>query len=269
MFKQLLPLLSLSLFVFASAPVASLADVAPWQLLTGVPNEVIYTLDISCTGAGLVCGALDAYSDVQVATLSGSGEMDIDSTAGTLQFLQDGTQDVGSGPQPSYAQVEASDLTFAEIPFVGAPVTQNGVVFGLSNPLYNAGGPLNPGSYPVSAIVSYSGIADIVGPVNAWMPEVLVTPQDVTVDGTLVILALLATGEIYYRLEDLTATMVVSNPTTLLGESVTVTVTAEMTLNLAGNTFEGLPIPGLGGFGMLLLIAGLAATGIAGVRTSR
>ena len=269
MFKQLLPLSSLSFFVFAFAPVASLADVAPWILLSGAPNEVVYTLDITCAGAGLVCGALDAYSDVQVATLSGSGEIDIDSTAGTLQFLQDGTQDVGSGPQASYTQVDASDLTFAEIPFVGAPMTTNGVVFGLSNPLFDAGGAVNPGSYPISAVVSYSGLADIVGPVNAWMSEIVVTPQDVTVNGTLVILALLTSGEIYYRLEDLTATMVVSNPTTLLGESVTVTVTAEMTLNLVGNTFVGLPVPGLGGFAMLLLIAGLAATGVSSVRTRR
>ncbi|MEE2674997.1 MAG: hypothetical protein VX466_14440, partial [Myxococcota bacterium] len=221
----------------------------------------------SCTGVGLVCSALDAYTDVQVATLSGSGEIDIDATGGTLQFVQDGTQDVGSGPQPSYVQVDASDLTFAEIPLVGAPMTQNGVVFALSNPLFEAGGQITPGSYPLSTVVSYSGIADIVGPVNAWIPEVLVTPQDVTVDGTLVVLALLATDEIYYRIENLTATMVVSNPTTLLGESVTVTVTAEMALNLVGNTFEGLPIPGLGGSGLLLLVAGLAVTGVASVRT--
>ena len=32
-------------------------------------------------------------------------------------------------------------------------------------------------------------------------------------------------------------------------------------------TFEGLPIPGLGGSGLLLLVAGLAVTGVARVRT--
>ncbi|MEE2673365.1 MAG: hypothetical protein VX466_06205, partial [Myxococcota bacterium] len=94
MFKQLLPLSSLSLLLLAATPAAVRADLAPWGMLESGPNEVVYTLDISCTGVGLVCGALDAYTDVQVATLSGSGEIDIDATAGTLQFVQDGTQDV-------------------------------------------------------------------------------------------------------------------------------------------------------------------------------
>lgn len=261
-----LPSLFVSSLLLASSGGPARADVAPWATLLNETNEVVYTLDISCTTGGLVCDALDAYSDVQVASVSGSGEVDIDRVAGTLQFLQDGTQDVGSGPQASHAQVDASDLTFAEIPFVGEPVTQDGVVFALSNPLFDAGGPLAPGTYPLSAVVSYSALADIIGPVDAWVPEIVVTPQNVTVEGNLVVLALLATNEIFYRFEDVTATMMVSNPTTLLGESVTVTVTADMTLNLAGNTFQGFPVPALGGWGVALAIAGLGISGIASVR---
>lgn len=261
--------LVLLFFLLASAPESARADVAPWKTLEEEINEVVYTLDISCPSPGLVCNALDAYSDVQIATLSGSGEIDIDAAAGTLQFLQSGSQDVGAGPQPAYARVDATDLTFAEIPFVGAPVTQGGVVFAITDPLYTAGGSLAPGFYPVSATVSYSASADIVGPVDAWLPEILVTPQDISVEGTLRIIALLGTGEIYYRLQDLTGTMVVSNPTTLLGESVTLTVTADMTLNLTGNTFQGIPSPALGDFGMAVLIAGLGAAGITAVRKER
>lgn len=268
LYTKPLSLFWLSFFLVVSTPLAALADVAPWAMLEQETNEVVYTLAISCTTGGLVCDALDAYSDVQVATLSGSGEVDIDSVAGTLQFLQNGIEDVGSGPQAAYADVAATDMTFAEIPFVGQPMTQDGVVFALSNPLFDAGGPLATGSYPVSALVSYSALADIIGPVDAWVPKIVVTPQDVTVNGTLRVLALLGNGEIFYRLEDLTATMVIANPTTLLGESVTVTVTADMTLNLVGNTLQGVPAPGLGGWGLALLIAGLSAAGVARVRTA-
>jgi len=268
-FQQLFALLSLSLFLLVSASTPGEAQVRPWETLLDETNEVVYSLDISCVGGGLVCAALDAYEDVQVATLSGSGEIDIDTTAGTLQFQQNGSQDVGVGLQPAYTQVDASDLTFAEIPFVGEPTTENGVVFALSNPLFSVGSAITPGTYPVSAVVSYSALADIVGPVDAWVPEIVVTPQDVTVDGTLQVLALLPDGQIYYRLLDLTATMVVSNPTTLLGESVTVTVTAEMTLNLTGNTLEGVPAPGLGGWGIAIVIAALGAGGVATARRGK
>ena len=269
MSQQLFTLISLSLFLLVVTPGLGQADLAPWETLLAEPNEVVYTLDISCVGGGLVCGALDAYEDVQVATVSGSGEVDIDAAAGTLQFQQNGSQDVGAGLQSAYAQVDATDLTFAEIPFIGEPMTESGVVFALSNPLFSAGGAIAPGSYPLSAVVSYSALADIVGPVDAWVPEIVVTPQDVTVDGTLFVLALLPNGQIYYRLQDLTATMVVSNPTTLLGESVTVTVTAEMTLNLTGNTLEGVPAPGLGGWGLAIVIAVVGAVGVAATRREK
>ena len=244
----------------------------PWATNPGLTNEVVYTLSIDCSGGGLVCDALDAYSDVQVALVDGAGDVDIDVSGGTLQFLQDGTQDVGSGPQPSYATVNAADLTFAEIPFVGEPMTEQGVVFALTNPIIaSAGGALTMGgSYPISVAVDYSAIADVVGPVDAWVPDIVVTPQSVTLTGTLKVVAIAPDDTIFYRIENLTGSLMVSNPTTLLGESVTVNVIADMTLNLQGNnltqTVPGGQVPGLGGWGLTLLAGALA---LAGARVSR
>jgi hypothetical protein len=249
--------------VLASPGVAA-ADVVPWATLPGLTNEVVYTLSIDCAGGGLVCTALDAYSDVQVATVAGAGDLEVDIVAGTLQFLQDGTQDVGGGPQPSYATVDAQDLSFAEIPFVGAPVTDEGVVFALTNPVFSTGGPLFVGSYPISAVVDYSAIADIVGPVDAYVPEIVVAPQGVTLNGTLAILGLSPGGGVFYQIQDLTGTLLVSNPTTLLGEEVTVNVVAELTLNLQGNTSSGggvSELPALGAWGAALLAGAIALTG--------
>lgn len=257
LFALVLPMLSIG----ATAS----AGVTPWATQSALTNEIVYTLSIDCPTGGLVCDALDAYSDVQVATATGLGDLDLSLVAGTVQFLQDGIQDVGSGPQPSFATVDASDLTFAEIPFVGAPQTELGVTFALTNPVISAGGgPLTVGSYPISAVVDYSGYADIVGPVDAHAPEIVVTPQSVTLNGTLRILAIIGSG-VAYRIEDMTASMMVSNPTTLLGEDVTVHVTADMTLNLGGNTISpggGISnLPTLGGWGMTLLAAGIAMAG--------
>jgi hypothetical protein len=247
------------------APATS-ADVAPWSTQPGAINTVVYTLDIDCAAAGLVCELLDTYSDVQIASLAGDGQLDFDVIAGTLRFLQNGSQDAGSGLQPAYIQTTASNLTFAEIPFVGEPMTVDGVVFALSDPVFDAGGPTPPGNYPIAATVSYSALADIIGPVDAYLPGIVVTPQDVVLGGTLEVIAAIASGEIFYRLRDMTATLVVSNPTTLLGESVTVTVTAELTLNLSGNTFEGIPTPGLGGWSIAVLLVGVGITGMAAAR---
>jgi hypothetical protein len=268
-----LPLVLLS-FACSIASTAS-ADVLPWATNSGLTNEVVYTLSIDCVDPGLVCAALNGYSDVQVATVIGLGDIDMDLVGGTLQFLQDGTQDVGAGPQASYTTVNASDLTFAAIPFVGAPETEDGVVFALTNPIFSAGGPLLIGSYPVSANVDYSAIADIVGVVDAYVPDIVVTPQTVAVNGTLKIIAIGGGGGVFYRLEDLTATMNVAHPTTLLDEDVTVNVTADMTLNLEGNTISpggGTSVlPALGGWGVLLLAGGLALLGrrLTGARLAR
>jgi len=261
---------SFLLFLALTAPGAARADVVAWITNSSFTNEVVYTLSIDCVDPGLVCEALDAYSDVQVAELFGEGELDMDLGAGTFQFLQDGTQDVGSGPQPSFVTVEADDLSFAEIPFVGSPMTEQGVVFALSDPVVSAGGALAVGSYPISAVVDYSAIADIVGPVDAYVPEIVLDPQSITLNGTLAVLAISPGGGVFYQIQNLTGTLMVSNPTTLLGEDVTVHVTAEMTLNLQGSSISaggpGSALPALGDLGVVLLASGIA---LAGARLAR
>lgn len=263
-----IPLLSgLSLVIVGLVPGVGRADVAPWSPNSAHPNEVVYTLDISCAGVGIVCDALDAYSDTQVAGFDGEGTIEVDFAAGTFHFLQDGSQDLndGVGPRPAYASLEVQDLTFAEIPFVGAPTTDAGVIFALTNPIFDTGGaPLTVGPHPVSAVVSYSAVADIVGPVDAYLPELALQPADVTLSGTLVVLALPPGGGIVYRIDDLTGSLQVSNPTTLLGEDVVVTVTTDLTLNLSGQSISpgGVSsLPALGGSGTAALVVGLAAIG--------
>lgn len=263
-----LPTLALLLLLFgANAPSAE-AEVLPWSDRPTFLNRVDYTIDISCSGGGLVCAALDGYADTQFASVSGSGDLELDVAAGTLRFLQDGTQDLGSGPQPSYATLDVADLVFAEIPFVGAPETRDGIIFALTNPLFDAGTPLAVGRYPVSAVVSYGAFADIVGPVDAYLPEIRQGPSDVTLSGELEITALLPGGGIAYSLNDLTGTLQVSNPTTLLGEDVIVTVTADMSLNLSGNNFAPgfTPLPALGGWASAALGGLLASVGTAALR---
>lgn len=256
-----------ALLLVASASAAT-AEILPWSDRPTFVNRVDYTLDISCSGTGLVCEALDAYTDTQLASVSGSGEVDLDLVAGTLQFLQDGTQDVGSGPQASYATLDVADLVFAEIPFVGAPATEGGVVFALANPIFDAGTPLSVGTHPISVLVSYAALADIVGPVDAYIPEIQQGPTDVLLSGELEVTALLPGGGIAYSLNDLTGTLQVSNPTTLLGEDVVVTVTADMTLNLSGNNFTPgfTPLPALGGWASAGLCGALAGLGAAMLR---
>lgn len=242
------------------------AVMAPWETAPQGPNQVVYTLDLICTTGGLVCDALDAYSDQQTAELVGAGELDVDVSGGTLRFLTDGFADLfdGVGPRPIYTKAAASDLIFEPIPFIGAPATESGVVFGLTAPLFEAGVPLSPGLYPISAVVSYSAIADIVGPVDAYLPALLLAPSDVTLSGTLEVVTLLQDG-LVYAIRDMTASINVQNPTTLLGENVTVSVTADLTMNLVGFV-GGAPTtaaaPGLGGFGVgaLVLALGLAGT---------
>lgn len=254
--------------LLVASPASS--EIVPWASQGALTNEITYTLSIDCAGGGIVCNALNAYSDVQVATATGAADLDLDLVAGTLQFQQDSTQDVGAGPQAAFATVDASDMTFASIPFVGAPMTEQGLVFALTNPVISAGGPLSVGSFPITAVVDYSAIADIVGPVDAHVPDIVVTPQAVTLTGTLDILAITSGGGIFYQITDLSGGLMVSNPTTLLGETVTVNVTADMILNLGGNTISGgggsSTLPALGGWGVTLLVVGV---GLAGARLSR
>jgi hypothetical protein len=241
------------------------AAVVPWSTSSGVgPNQVVYTIDISCPTGGLVCDALDAYSDQQTAELTGNGFVEFDQPAGTLQFLTDGFVDLldGMGPRLTYTSAVAENLLFEAIPFVGAPETEGGAVFGLTNPVFDAGGPLSPGLYPISAVVSYTAIADIVGPVDAYLPELILTPSDVPLTGTLEVVAI-PPNLIFFVVRDLVGSMNVQNPTTLLGEDVVVSVTADMTLNLRGS-LPGPPpsgLPALGTTGVGLLVAALAFAG--------
>lgn len=246
---------------FALGPCDARAQVSPWEAFGGT-NEVVLTLDIDCAGGGLVCDVLDAYTDTQTATLTGEGEVRFDLAAGTFQFLQDGTVDLmdGMGLRPAYATLQASDVTFAEIPFVGAPETRDGSLFALSDAPIATGGPLTPGDHPFSAVVSYSSLADIVGPVDAYLPYLAVEPTDVALTGVLRVLSVSPAG-VSYQLRDVMGTLDAQNPTTLLGEDVVVSVSAQMTMNLVGVVPVRIAVPALSASSLVLLVMGMAACG--------
>lgn len=261
---RLAALISISSLGLLVGSTATASDV-PWSTSNAFgPNEVVYTIDLICTSGGLVCNALDAYVDQQTAALTGTGTIDLNLAAGTFQFQQDGVVDLmdGQGNRATYLEVAASDLSFAEIPFIGAPQTEGGMVFALTDPIFDAGEPVVIGQpYPVSALVSYSAIADIVGPVNAYLPELLLPPSDVMLSGTLE-LQVDTPQTLIYTLSNMTASFTVQNPTTLLGEDVIVSVTADMTLNLEG-LYGSAPnaVPALGPAGIAALAAALVGLG--------
>ncbi len=245
----------LAAVMIAAVPRTAVADVFPWQTDVAVgPSDVEITLDLLCMGGGLVCDLLDSYADTQTAVLSGSGDIDIDDVADTIQFQQDSSQDLGMGPIPAYSTTTASDLTFAEIPFTGIPMTEAGVVFGTTNPPISVPGLdlTAPGNYPFSGAVDYAMIADVVGDLDVQIPMLISTPSSVTLSGVLTVLP---NGSV--ELRDVIGTLNFQDTVALLGEIPTLVVDADLTLNVSVELPPIIiPIPALSRGGLVML-AGL------------
>ena len=149
------------------------------------------------------------------------------------------------------------------------PEITNLLVFALSNPLIDVPGLdlMTPGDYPFSQTISYSGTGLAVGDLEFILgPNLVAPPGDVLVTGTLRILGDVGSnGTLDYELRDVIGSFSFQNLTTIGGEAVTVDVTADLTMNLAGAT--GAPaVPALGPLAWLALVALLGATASASQR---
>jgi hypothetical protein len=231
--------------------------------------EVDFTLEISCPADSFVCELIngstggDRYSDTQTSAMSGAGTLQVDASNELIQFDSDGTQDVGSGPQPAYFTLSGTDMTFVSIPFAGVPEIANPLVFALTNPPIDVPGlaGLDPGDYPFSQTMSYAALADVVGDLEFILPGIVVPPDDVLVSGVLRVLGDVdQDGKIDCRLGNLRGEFAYQVPSTIGGEPVTIEVSGRLTGNLIP------PVPALGPVGLVLLsmllsVAGLACVG--------
>jgi hypothetical protein len=240
---------------------SALAAPATWQTDAGVgPNEVVYTLELICPNPGFVCDLIDGYVDADTSTVTGAGSFQLDALLGELQFDQDSSQDVGSGPQPAYLTLAGSDVAFANVPFAGVPQIRDLLVFALSSPLIPVVGfdLATPGDYPFAQMLSYSGSGTVFGDLEFVLgPAIVVPPSNIAVNGTFRVLGDVdMDGFTEYELVDVTASFSFQNLTTIGGEVVVVDVTADLTVNLSGETqAPPAPVPVLGLLGTLLLVA--------------
>ncbi len=253
----LLPLLG-----FASA---SFAETVPWVTDAAVgQNQVVYTVALTCPNVGFVCNQIDGYSEQDTSIVAGGATFDLDDDLDQIQFDSDSSQDVGAGLQPAYLTVTGSDLAFPAIAFAGVPEITDVAVFALTNPVIPVPGlqVLLPGDYPFSQTISYSALGTVFGDLEFILgPDIIVAPDDVLVTGTLRVLGDPdLDGFIEFELRDVTGTFNLQNIATIGGESVTVDVTADMTLNLSGEVegpSGGVPVPALGPAGSAGLVVSI------------
>ena len=252
------------------------ADTGTWQTDANVgPSTVSYTLSFTCIGPAAVCDPLNAYSDTQVSTLGDSATLQLDDVADTLQFDQDSSQDLddGMGPIPAYATLAGTDMTFAGLALFGVPEVVDPVVFSADQPLVPVTGLelLPPGTYPISATMSWGGVADVVGDVSLLVPRIVVTPAPVSVTGTLEILGDVDfDGLVEYEIRDLQATAQSTDQFTEPGLVVDIHVTAALVANLSGEVAApATTVPVLGMPALLGLGALLGASGIVGAARSQ
>jgi hypothetical protein len=235
-------------------------DQGTWATDAGVgANEVVYTLDLTCPNTSFVCDLIDGYSEQDVSTVTGAGTLQLDDAVEQFQFDSDSSQDVGSGLQPAYATLTGTDVVFPNIAFAGVPEITDILVFALSNPQIAAPGLdlSTPGDHAFSQTISYSGSGLVIGDLEFLLgPAIVVPPDDIVVSGTFRALGDVGNdGTLDYEIRDMTATFSLQNATTIGGEAVSVDVTADMTLNLAGEVDSGaIPaVPGLGPLGLAAL----------------
>lgn len=246
--------------LIALVPRAAVAEVFPWQTDSAVgSSDVSVTLDLVCIGGGLVCDLIDQYEDTQTASLSGVGEIDVDDVTNTIQFQQDSSQNLGLGLIPAYSTLLAGDLTFAEIPLTGVPMTESGVIFAITNPAVSVPGLdlTAPGDYAFTGAIDYAMIADIVGDLDLLIPMLISTPDTVTLSG---VLRVLAVGDVEIR--NATGTLNFQETVSLLGEMPTLVVTAALTLNLSVDVPLAIPALSPPGVGLAVALM-IAMVGIA------
>jgi hypothetical protein len=258
---------SVVVFLMMGTTVAQ-AVLGTWQTDAAVGvNQLEMTVEVDCPAAGFICDQVDGYSDMQVSALSGSGSLEVDGGAGTIQFLTDGDVNLGFGLQPSYGFLSGSDLAFDYIPFAGVPEFVNFTTFATASPLISPSGfsSLAVGNYPVSAVVPYAALADVVGDLEFNVPDLIVPEQDVTLTGVFRVAGDTdLDGFVEYEL-DLSTSLLSVQAAQIAGEPVQISVTAQLTTHLSGVVPQALPVPLLGTIGILLLVAvlsGVAATSL-------
>lgn len=245
-----------------------------WATDSGVgPNELAVTIEVECAAANLICGAVDGYTDTQTSSLSGSGTLEVDADAGTIQFVTDGDADLGFGPQATFHALVGSDLTFGYLPFAGVPEFANLEVFATAGPEILPVGftALTPGDYPLAATIPYAALVDVVGDLEFNVPDIVVPPQDVALAGTLRVLGdTNSDGFMEYELRSLSAQLELVQSAQIAGESVDITVTSVLTSNLSGEVAYVAPevVPVFGVVGVLALALLLVGSSLRALRSN-
>lgn len=232
------------------------ATTGTWQTDASVgQSQVEMTVEVDCPGAGFICQQVDGYSDTRISTLSGSGSLEVDDVAGTLQFLTDGDMDLGFGPQPVYVSLSGESLDFDYIPFAGIPQFVNLSVFATAAPLISPSGfsSLSAGEYLISETVPYAALADVIGDLEFNVPDLVVPEQDVVLSGFFRVLGDVdLDGFVEYEIV-LSVSLLVVQPAQIGGQPVQISVNTQLTNHFSGSVAQGLPVPLLGIPGLLVL----------------
>jgi hypothetical protein len=249
----------------ALMPALAHGQVGTWATDAGVgSNDLDVTIQISCPAPSFVCSLVDGYANTQTSTLNGSGGLVVDAGFGTLRFENDGVQDWGTGPQPVYNLLTGSGVTFASVPFAGAPQLASLLVFASSDPLIPVPGfsDLGPGDYPFSQSIPYASLADIVGDMELNVPDIVSPPQSVQLSGTLRVLGDPdLDGMVEYELTQFSAVQSLQQPGNIGGEPVTISITSSLNANLSGEVAGPVALPALGAGSLFVLITALGVIG--------
>ena len=223
------------------------ADTGTWTTDPTVgATALTVTLQVSCPSSSFICSQIDGYSDTQVTTLTGAGQIDVDDVAGTIQFLSDGDVDLGSGVQPVYNRLGGGALTFAYLPFAGIPRLESLQAFTTADTPWSPAdwSAWSSGDFPVSVTLPYSIKADVVGDLEFNVPDLSLPPQNVNTAGTWRVLeGLNPEGQIAYQLIGLETTVSHSQAAQILGEPVTLDLTLALASNLSGSAGAPAPVP--------------------------
>jgi len=257
-------------FVAMSLVPAPAAFAADWITDAAVgPNQLEFSLQITCPAPSFECSLLDGYLDVQTSILAGAGTAVIDSTGDTMTFESDSLQDIGGGPEPATLTMTGSDMSFANIPFAGIPEIVNLRVFSLAPaPIDVPGLDLaTPGDHAFTQSLDYSSISEVAGDLEFLLPDLVVPPQPVILTGVLRVLGDVdMDGLVEFEVRDLGGTLNLQAPATLGGEPVTIDVTAVFSANLSGSAALPAPplptVPGLGASALMVLCASMLAGGV-------
>ena len=252
-------------------PAWASATPGTWATDSGVgSNQLVITIEIDCPAASFICGSVDGYTDIQASSLSGSGTLEIDPAAGTIQFLTDGNSDLGFGPQATFHTLAGSDLIFTYVAFAGVPEFVNIEIFATAGPAILPVGFASfvPGDYPLSASLPYASLVDVVGDLEFNVPDIVVPAQNVTLTGTLRVLGdTNFDGFMEYELRDLSAQLDLVQSAQIAGEPVEISITSVLSSNLSGEVAYGAPLPVFGAIGLLALAVVLVISSLLSLRS--